>query len=660
MSQELGTGIFVILGLIIAFPLAVTGLFLTILYLVIPTRFKWIQWLLTTAGGLTFIVLLLREPLTYLSFLDILENKPVQWLEKSLQTTFTFTGYSLALYIAGGLIIAQGLAFYFLYVRSKLVNSKQAEQRKYEESALFKKIRKNRIKLNQKVQAKIRYKKDFEKIVLGIDDKGQMYAIDKNEPNQHVLITGTTGAGKTVVLLSFIEYALQTNCPVIFIDGKGQQQTVDEVQKLYDHYNKKLHVFSDTTETYYNPIKHGNRTEIMDRMTQVFDWSEIYYKTKSKDTLHNLVWFIDEYGFSRDLFKIRELMNRKKVLEILDNDYVEIEEEHEEPVPIETDSIDKLPDEVIGDSMDDLLDFPSPSNDEKPKNELKAKTRVVKKKRKVPSERSKHFRQLLFEDFDGDEDAFTGIEILRQQLSTLLNMEFGHLFHDKEGGIDLVEIANKGEGVLFTLSGNKYRDSLQKFARLVTLDVNHLVTRRSKENDPVYVFLDEFGRFANEETIDVVSLSRSANFRGFIATQTLGDIEKVEPGFADRIIGNTNTYFVGLSNDEFTVQKFANTFGTYDDIDITYQIEKWGGDINRLDRKADMGTVRNVKVYDVDPDKFRNNTNGVFAVKRKAVSEVERAKIVYMRYPLDFSTWEEVSKWQRVKKRIQAFRKKSS
>lgn len=52
------------------------------------------------------------------------------------------------------------------------------------------------------------------------------------ELNQHMLIIGTTGAGKTNTILNFVDSAISRNLPCVYLDGKGSVDLIDKLGSL--------------------------------------------------------------------------------------------------------------------------------------------------------------------------------------------------------------------------------------------------------------------------------------------------------------------------------------------------------------------------------------------------------------------------------------------
>lgn len=663
----------IILGIAVGITLVLPPIIMAILLFIILrplcVKKKVVSKIVSFIGILLTIIFFSTFP--YIEYFGYLHYIPIN-VEK--WKSFSISYKSMLLYFGLGLILIYPMERLLEYYRSKIVKSKEHEMNEKRSTEKYKKTEKNRLEINNKLQTKWREKpvKQDEAVFLGIDEFGNPYYMGDSELNRHALAVATTGGGKTTLFYALMEKSLRKGEPFIFVDGKGDPATISEVQAICDRYNVKLHVFSDKLDTSYNAIKYGNKTSIKDKLMNILDWSEQFYANKSENLLQNVVSFIDDYELPRDLPTVAKFLNPDRIKEILDQDvvttYIEVENEVEVEVEKEVEvevfedeietSVEEKTVEVDLNNFDinDLVNF---SVDETPKEEPKEepqvklekeerKPKLVKQMKKVmekqvviekipkeePSERAKKYQEIFFERMQ-EGAAFEGIEGLQLQIYTLLDSEIGHLFEERENGIDLSKITENKEAVLFSLDGNIYNKFINIMARLVIADVKTLASIRGRRKDKVLAVFDEFSAYGTPDVVDNINKSRSAGFECVIGTQTLADIEKVQKGLVDQIIGNTNTYFFGLANDDYTIEKMSNTLGTYEDNDVTYQTEQSGGGFKRIDMKSEKGTVRQVNKFQVKPQTLREFSIGQFAVWRKAAKENRPADIVYMRNTLE-------------------------
>lgn len=57
--------------------------------------------------------------------------------------------------------------------------------------------------------------------LIGTDRYGGRIELSDKASNQHMLVLGTTGSGKTITVCNIVESAIRRGLPLIYIDGKG-------------------------------------------------------------------------------------------------------------------------------------------------------------------------------------------------------------------------------------------------------------------------------------------------------------------------------------------------------------------------------------------------------------------------------------------------------
>ena len=169
------------------------------------------------------------------------------------------------------------------------------------------------------------------------------FFIDEKVRNQHQIIFGTTGSGKTVsVLFSQIEHDIRTGKVIIILYPKGDKKFRDKVFNYCKKHNRDFHYFSITNvemSNPYNPFLFGSATQIKDKLMSVTEWSEkgdgVHYKKlselellltsirlKDKITLKKLIENIsgdDEFvGLHADL----KLLDRSPFSSLMDNEEI--------------------------------------------------------------------------------------------------------------------------------------------------------------------------------------------------------------------------------------------------------------------------------------------------------------------------------------------------
>jgi DNA helicase HerA-like ATPase len=618
LGREFGFGIAMLTGAFAFFPLFVFSLPFFILFRFLKRNVLHI--ISATLGFISFCFIITHQPTSYLGLYSILPFD-VSWLERLTKHPLELTNTSWLLYITGGLFVSLGWSLLTDYYRSKRVKSLEENRDQFKSSSLFQQVKKNRFKLTAQAQKKWRKQNEQDQLLLGITESGKPYYMDFNEINQHMFIPATTGGGKTILLLNFVEYALLKKLPFIFIDGKGSTESIQEVDTLCKRYDRDLKVFSDSGNLTYNPLKYGGATVIKDKLEQLIETESDYYSSLSTSLVQALIQFIDDYNFTRDLWTFAKFLDPNEIMEVLNQDVIKQEE------PIETAS-------TVNQSYSSFL----PSDDTKKDENKKTSKPKIKT---IRSERAERNYERLFKRYRheeaGENHLFINASSVRTQIYLLLDSELGQLFQETDDSLDLIRLSEQKEALFVSFDGLIYDKFIKVIARFLILDINYLVSYRNRnqlKDQPILAIYDEFSVYANDKIVDTVNKSRSAGFHCIIATQTLADLEKNDPFLAKQVIGNTNTYAIGQTNNPDEVEAWANTLGTFKDIDLTITTEKQEGRLKRVDLKANKGTLRHVQKYKITPDEIRDLRQGQFIFARKASRENVHPEIIYVRHPL--------------------------
>jgi DNA helicase HerA-like ATPase len=549
---------------------------------------------------------------TIFSYLGVLSSVNVPFVTDLVEKLFhqdRAFPVSISSYLS---VLALSLIFGFLYYiyatyfYKRRITTKSEEVKRRKEEGRYKRFRDKRVSFLSQKQLQYRNQEKSAPFI-GYTDTGENLELKPHEMNYHMLATGGTGTGKTTLIASIMESALKQNKPVIFFDGKGERKSMLEFKALAEAYGKEVYLFSESDHHTYNPIKNGTPTETRDKLMSLFSFSTegdgAYYTDIASRYLQLIIKLIDESNETRDLQTITKLTNLSQTKRLFQNETTEqeISEEYETTVEVEP-------------PPDDLDDFTGT-----PKQK---ETKVIKQTRNVTvsvlSEKLKVIKNTLDDEFPSEivEGCLTR---LRMQLGELIESDLGSLFTEKEGGIDLRHITENNNVVIFSISGSRYADYIKRIGKLVILDVNSLVAhRQEKGRQAIFAVYDEFSAYGDRRMVDIVNKSRSAGFECIISTQTLSDIDSVDPVMTEQIISNCNIIATGRVNSAKDAERIAEVFGTYQDQEVTQQVERKN---NRLRQEADMGTVRDVERFKANPREIKNLQIGEIFINRKMVEE---------------------------------------
>jgi len=134
------------------------------------------------------------------------------------------------------------------------------------------------------------------------------------ERNTHVQVVGTTGSGKTLyTLFPMISQDIAAGRGVIFIDAKGSADNAAAVRDMVSAAGREkdfaFFSLNDIASSgTYNPLKHGNASQLKDKIAATIDWSEPYYQRACESALQALFMDLESAGRRVTLPELHEIL----------------------------------------------------------------------------------------------------------------------------------------------------------------------------------------------------------------------------------------------------------------------------------------------------------------------------------------------------------------
>ena len=394
----------------------------------------------------------------------------------------------------------------------------------------------------------------------------------------HVHVVGASGFGKTVFLKKLIKHRIESKQGLVFIDLKNDVGLVAELKAFAELCGRKDEVstftISGTESDSYNLLKHGDATELRDRIISCFNWSEEYYKNQAMSMLLKVLIGLccrrDQSGVP---FGIREVFECVKDLEALRN----------------------------------LL-------------------------RCIPKHR-KHEESMVREAivFMEKEDGYKSLQGLRTQFESLIHSGFGRKLHAGQTEIDIYKAALEQKIVLVALDSRRYPEASKTIGRMMISDLKSASSRleaetREHERKPMTVVIDEFADLATDDFIAFLDRARSSRMSIVVAHQELADLDQVSPGFTRRLMGNMSTFYAFLQKGPESAELISKTAGTRMVEKLTHQTERlWLFNV-----RSGRGTVRQTEEFIVHPNVVKSLRVGECVVIKKypkAVAHRVKVKI---------------------------------
>ena len=135
-------------------------------------------------------------------------------------------------------------------------------------------------------------------VALGRDAGGARVVLTDQQLSAHALILGATGAGKSTTLLAVLAEHVRCGRPVVAIDMKGSPAFARSLADAAASVRRPFRVWTFDGPGRWNPLAHGNPTELKDKLIASERFTEPHYQRaaerydawKAWTAQHGLVW----------------------------------------------------------------------------------------------------------------------------------------------------------------------------------------------------------------------------------------------------------------------------------------------------------------------------------------------------------------------------------
>ena len=372
---------------------------------------------------------------------------------------------------------------------------------------------------------------------INVTNQQQKIYLTHHELNAHMFINGTTGSGKTVAFMNFVENACCNNLPLIYIDGKGSFDLIDKINYFTNKYQRTFRVFSLKPELLPNPARYdflgnGTFTEQKNRIMQLFinadSAGSAYYQDKLERFINAVLRTASLHHIVLDLFIFVQLVQNINYL-------------------IELAQLKK----------DNLL--------------IEYFITIKQLKKDSPHERILDMLDVFINSSYGQY-----FKIINQE--TQENNFFNHIINIREA------ILNK-EIILFLLDNASYPIDTNKIAKMIISDINSVFANFGVQNPKIihktFCIFDEFASYATDLLSNTISIHRSNGMHAIIGTQSITTVAKagIHAGrIAEEILSCCNTFLVLATTNDKDALRLANIFGTkqYNNISFSHGIQQNG------------------------------------------------------------------------------------
>ena len=422
-------------------------------------------------------------------------------------------------------------------------------------------------------------------IVLGADQRGRPARIAETELAAHTLVLGASGAGKTTTLLRVVTELITRGRPVVAIDMKGSPTFADALEQAATAAGRPFRRWSPDGPEQWNPLGHGNPTELKDKLIATERFTEPHYQRAAERYVQTVLQVLHESRPER-------AARLSEVVELMD------------PQRLRGTSRSLSP--TLRDRIQDYLAGLTP-------------------------------------------DQLSAIRGLQTRLAILTESHTGRfLGADPQGAqptphpggeIDLRRALSGDEVVLFSLNSSTYGKLAAQLGTLAVQDLvcaaGHRLTDQSvrRRSPHAFVVIDEVSVLGGDHVLALFARGREAGLGVLAATQELADFDRAARGLRDQILGNTAVKLVHRQEVPSSAQTIAQLAGTEKVWDETQGI---GGPF-LTGYRTGRGTRRRIEQFIVDPNEIKALGTGDAVLISKLRGEKARTIRVNRPPPRDAS-----------------------
>jgi hypothetical protein len=411
--------------------------------------------------------------------------------------------------------------------------------------------------------------KPADAIVIGRDGSGRETWVTERELASHGLILGASGAGKTTTLLTILTQLIERGRPVVAIDMKGSPSFARSLKQAAATADRPFRVWTPDGPSHWNPLQHGNATELKDKLIGSERFTEPHYQRAAE----------------------RYVLNTLQVLEQV----------HPDRPP----------------TLDEVVQLMDPRR-------LGARLREL---RGPLSQRVQDYLASL------TYDQVSGIRGLQTRLAIVTESHTGRYLHPQAGyDVDIRRALAGPEVVLFSLNSNTYGQLAAQLGTLAVQDVICASGYRLQERamggqrDQAVVAIDE-SSVLGDQLITLFARGREAGVATLSVTQEMVDYDRIARGLRDQVLGNTEIKLAHRQEVPGSARTIAEIAGTEK---VWEETERVGGSL-LSGYSGPRGTRREVERFVIHPNEIKTLPPGDAVLISKARGG--RARVVRVKPP---------------------------
>ena len=407
-------------------------------------------------------------------------------------------------------------------------------------------------------------------LLLGAGDDGRPVLLSDRQLSAHALIVGASGAGKSTTLMTILTDHVRRGRPVLAIDMKGSPAFARQLAAAATAAGRPFRVWTPDGPGHWNPLQHGNATELKDKLIATERFTEPHYQRAAERYLQTLFQVLHDArpGHAPTLEDVVRLTDSRRMSSALRD---------VSPVLAE-----RVRDYLAGLTLDQL-----------------SAIRGVGTRLAIISE------------------SHTGRYLAPASSSPETGTGPGEL-------IDLRAALAGNEVVLFSLNSSTYGKLAGQLGTLVVQDLvtavgDRLASEGASRAGTALIGIDEFSALDTGNVLALMARGREAGVSLLLATQELADLDRAARGLRDQVLGNAAVKIAHRQDVPSSAQTVAQMVGTETVWEHSYQT---GRRVLVGEHDTGRGTRRRVEQFIVHPNEIKSLPTGHAVV----ITKIPRAR----------------------------------
>ena len=156
-------------------------------------------------------------------------------------------------------------------------------------------------------------------VALGVDGDGRPVVLSDRQLSAHALIVGASGAGKSTTLLTILTDHIRRGRPVVAIDMKGSPAFAGELARAAGAAGRPFQLWSLDGPSHWNPLAHGNPTELKDKLIGTERFTEPHYQRAAERYVQTVLQVLEQLHPGRPpaLEEVVRMMDHRRLPSIV-------------------------------------------------------------------------------------------------------------------------------------------------------------------------------------------------------------------------------------------------------------------------------------------------------------------------------------------------------